>query len=71
MLLDYRVIAPGHHHAGKALAVGDVVLLRVDVAARFPHVFARAAVAPAPGRSSRRAPSAPDDTTSAPSTLED
>ncbi len=71
MLNDYRVIGSSHMHAGKDLSVGDIVRVRDDVAARFPTVFARVAVAPASGRSSRRAHPASDETTSAPSTLED
>lgn len=41
MLHDYRVIAVGHTHAGKALPIGTVVALRPGVAARFPAVFER------------------------------
>jgi hypothetical protein len=40
MWRDYRVTAPGHIHAGKPLAVGDVVRLRPALAARYPATFA-------------------------------
>lgn len=45
MSSEYRVIAEGHTHAGKPLAVGDVVLLPAEQAERFPAIFERVAAA--------------------------
>ncbi len=39
-LHEFRVIATGHTHAGKPLAVGATVRLRADQAARYPGTFA-------------------------------
>lgn len=38
---EYRVIAAGHTHGGKELAVGAVVTLRESVAEKFRTVFER------------------------------
>jgi hypothetical protein len=39
MLNDYTVIAAGHEHAGKPLAIGDTVSLRAAQAERYPNTF--------------------------------
>ena len=36
---DYKVIAEGHIHAGRALHVGDVISLDAAVAAKYPATF--------------------------------
>lgn len=54
----YRVLAAGHIDNGKALAIGETVLLRADQAARHPELFQRVTPAKAerPARNSRSAP---------------
>jgi predicted phosphodiesterase len=39
MLRDYEVISAGHIHAGRALAIGEVIALAPGRAERYPQVF--------------------------------
>lgn len=54
---EYHVIARGHTHAGKELAVGAVVPLRESVAKQFPTVFERVEP-PKAARPARTSPTA-------------
>lgn len=60
ILEQYRVIGPGHTHAGKPLQVGDTVTIAPQTAARYPHIFQR--VEPAkPVRTIRSTQSTPEE----------
>lgn len=59
MSSEYRVKAEGHTHAGKPLAVGDVVLMPDEQAERYPAIFERVAAAPRRARNETK-PAAAD-----------